>query len=359
MSSVETLNGKLAAPRITSPAPRSDWDLALLSDHEALLFQEPVWMDALTATGQYTDASRLYEFSGGRRLLLPLARRRGLPTWLVGDASMPEAWGMGGLLGLAPLRVDDVAAVFADLIRRTGIRTTIRPNPLLAKVWRAAKPGGVIATPRLAHVLNLEGGFEKVWSKRFAGEARTAVRKAERSGLEVRCDRIGEDIPVFYELFLRSIDRWAAQQHEPPAMARSRALARDPIEKFYAIARAVGRSFHLWTAWKDNQPAAAVIVLQGRNASYTRGAMDKDIAGPLRANQLLHRLAIEEACKAGAHHYHMGETGTSTSLAQFKTRFGALPVEYDEYVVEKFPVTTADQRLRALVKAVVGFKDYE
>jgi lipid II:glycine glycyltransferase (peptidoglycan interpeptide bridge formation enzyme) len=85
--------------------------------------------------------------------------------------------------------------------------------------------------------------------------------------------------------------------------------------------------------------------------------MDKELAGPTRANYLLHRLAIEDACAAGCHHYHMGETGASKSLAQFKTRFGAHPYPYAEYHLEMVPVTAVDRAMRSAVKRVIGFTD--
>lgn len=62
--------------RVTSPAPRNVWNELLQADREALVFQSPAWTDALIASGGYADASRLYEFSGGRKLVLPMVRRK-------------------------------------------------------------------------------------------------------------------------------------------------------------------------------------------------------------------------------------------------------------------------------------------
>jgi lipid II:glycine glycyltransferase (peptidoglycan interpeptide bridge formation enzyme) len=85
--------------------------------------------------------------------------------------------------------------------------------------------------------------------------------------------------------------------------------------------------------------------------------MDKELAGPTRANYLLHRLAIEEACAAGCRYYDMGETGVSASLAQFKTRFGARPYAYAEYHLERLPITRASYGARGVVKRLIGFRD--
>jgi hypothetical protein len=53
----------------------------------------------------------------------------------------------------------------------------------------------------------------------------------------------------------------------------------------------------------------------------------------------------------------MGESGGSASLAQFKTRFGARPVPYADYHLERLPLTAADRHVRTAVKRVVNFRD--
>jgi hypothetical protein len=325
------------------------------SDADALVTHE--WTRALCAGGGYKDVSRLYELPGGRRAVLPLVRRAGLPERVAAEASLPSSWGMGGLVASGGVRAADVAAAFADLAARPALRISIRPSPLHAGHWDAARPPRAIAVPRLAHVLDLDGGFGTVWGQRFSGTARTAVRKAERSGVTAECDSSGRLLPVFYALWEHSLDRWASQQHEPRRLARWRGHRRDPYPKFERIARALGDAFRVWVAWHDGVPVAALIVLQGANAHYTRGAMDKDLAGPPRANYLLHRLAIEDACAAGCRRYHMGETGTSASLAQFKTRFGAEPHTYAEYRLERVPLSAADAGLRTAVKRAIRFRD--
>jgi hypothetical protein len=173
----------------------------------------------------------------------------------------------------------------------------------------------------------------------------------------VECDSSGKLVPIFYDLYLRSIERWAEQQHEPPLLARWRGQRRNPLHKFQSIAQAFGDSCRIWVAWLDGQPAAAIVVLLGASAYYWRGAMDKVLAAPVRANDLLHWLAIEEACRAGCRYYHMGESGASVSLGRFKSRFGAVAYPYNEYHLERLPITKLDKLLRTFVKRIIGFKD--
>lgn len=339
------------ALHVTSPAPRDIWATLLESSAEALAFQTPAWLDCICEVGGYKDASRLYETSGGEYLVLPMARRGRLPTPVTTEASLPYGWGFGGLVATSMVRVEEATAVFTDLAARGVLRTSLRPNPLVKAAWAAAAPTGTVIVPRTAHVLDLEGGFDQVWAKRFRSDTRTRSRRAERAGLVVECDTSGGLVPVFYDLYLRSIDRWARRERRPLPLARWRIRRRDSLRKYQVVFERLGVKCRIYVTWLGGRPVAAIIVLlQGANASYWRGAMDEELVGTTGANYLLHSRAIEDACRAGCRYYHMGDTGSSASLAQFKTRFGADAHHYVEYRLEHFPITGLADQTRGLAR---------
>ncbi len=340
-----------------APVPRRTWRELVAHDADGLVSQTPEWLDAMARSG-YEDASRMYETLDGGRAVLPLARRCGsVPRWAAPLASMPAAWGMGGVLADGPVGVRDLARIVDDLGRLSAVQISVRPNPLHAQLWAEATRGAAIAVPRRAHVLDLAGGPDVVWDRRFASAARRAVRKALAAGVEVRCGGGPELLCDFRRLWELSIVRWAAVQHEPLAVARLRAHRRDPPAKFMHVAAVLPGALRVRVAYRDGAPLAGIIVLLGANASYTRGAMDKSLAARLGANEFLHWSAIQEACAAGCRHYHLGETGSSASLARFKEKLGARPVAYAEYRFERLPITRSDHAARALLKRAVGFRD--
>lgn len=342
---------------VSGSVPPEIWREEFATDAMAVPYQSPLWFDSLRRSGEYGDASRLYEFADGRRYVLPLARKR-LAAVLPVAASMPHGWGMGGLISRHPVTAEVAAAVFDDLRRLPYVQIGLRPNPLHAAAWAGAVPRGVVVTERLAHAVDLTGGFPHLWSKRFSKGTRNNVRKAERLGVRVECDSSGRLMPIFHRLLELSIDRWAAQQHEPGWLAQWRGRRRDPLAKFELIARTMGAACKVYVAWYNEEPAAAIIVLQdGVNAQDIRGAMDKRLAAPTCANYLLHSLAIEDACQSGCHFYHMGESGSSQSLAHFKTRFGADALPYAEYTIEKLPVSRMDRLARRMIKRLLRFRD--
>ncbi|MGV0864489.1 GNAT family N-acetyltransferase [Mycolicibacterium sp. XJ652] len=316
-------------------------------------------MDSLTATGRFRDASRLYEADGDALAVLPLVRPR-FAGPLSTAHSMPVGWGYGGLVGPQnTLTATLVSAVLQDLSKSDLWRVHLRPNPLQAPIWASiANRRGVTAVPSRAHVLDLDGGFDTVWQTRFKSAVRREVRRAEEAAVHVETDSSGALVPVFYGLLLKSFDRWATRQHEPKLLAQARGRRRDSLQKFSTIAQRMGKRCQISVAWFEGQPVAAVLVLRsGAVAHYTRGAMDTDVAVPVKVNSLLHKEAIAAACRDGCRRYHMGDSGFSAGLAQFKTRFGAQQFDFAEYWIERLPVHRAGRLTRTAVKTVIGFRD--
>lgn len=342
-------------PGVVSPAPREAWAATCLEDPDVLPTQHPAWTDAVCASGRFVDASRLYLVDDGRRLILPMVRQR-IGGSIGVESSMPTHWGFGGLIGDGGVTASDVRRVLDDLASRRLLRQSIRPNPRHGRLYSEHAPERSLSIARRAHVLDLAGGADVVF-KGFSESRRRAVRKAERSGLEVECDTTGRLLPEFFELYASSEARWAEQQHEPAALARFRTRFRDTIAKWQTIARHLDGECRQWVARHEGRPVASIIVLFGVNAHYTRGAMDKERAGPLRANDLLMWHAIQAACAIDAASFHLGESGSSGSLSDYKERFGARPFDYPELRLERLPITRSDQLARSAVKRVIGFRE--
>ena len=72
------------------------------------------------------------------------------------------------MVSASPVGAEHVRAVVDDLtIRARYVRLNIRPNPRAADVWRAAMPAGAHRVARMAHAIDLDGGFDAVWHGRL------------------------------------------------------------------------------------------------------------------------------------------------------------------------------------------------
>jgi Acetyltransferase (GNAT) domain len=341
--------------RVTSPAPRHAWEEILAASPDPTIYQTPAWMDCIRHVDGYEDASRLYEWADGRRLILPMARRRIPVVGLSTEASMPAGWGAGGIAAPGGVQAADVSVVVGDLARRGVLRTSVKPGPLADATWSPAVPGGVTKVPHTVHVLDLTGGFDAVWDKRFSSKTRNKIHKAERAGVQVQASRGRPAAAVFTELYLKSVERWLRRAPGPRMAARWRwrFAGAEPLRKFRIVAERLATWCTFWIAVHEGEPAAALILLKyGFHAFYWRAAMDEQLAGPTRANYLLQRVAIEDACKAGCRYYHMGES--SPSVALFKRAFGAVPMQYVEYRLESLPLTRMQARAQAVAEAATS-----
>lgn len=335
---------------------RAVWAEVSRNDPDALPTQQPEWTDAVCSAGPWQDVSRLYAAPDGRRLVLPMVRRRGVAGAVGIEASMPTHFGFGGLLAEGGLTAADVRLVVEDLSHRRVARQMLRVNPLHGPLYEAVVGRAVGRVERRAHVLDLNGGADAVWG-RFAKSRQRALRKAEREGVEVEIDATGRLLPEFFALMELSERRWAEQQHEPGWLARIRGRQRDTLEKWQAITHHLNGECRVFLARHNGVAVAAIVVLFGVNAHYTRGAMDKDLAGPVRANDLLLWRAIQAACGIDARWFHLGESGTSETLSRYKEGFGATAYEYPELQIERLPISRADRVARSTVKRLVGFRE--
>jgi Acetyltransferase (GNAT) domain len=313
--------------RVVSPVPREVWESLLRSDKGAAVSQSLAWRDAVFASGRYRDVSVLYEFGSGRQVVLPLAQRRGQPLYAAMVASWPREWSVGGPICLdGRVSPAEAAAVLADVARRGTLEAQVVLPFNADRAWLEA--AGRFRVGRYGcYVLDLDGGFEHVWQRKFRGTARTAVRKAERSGLDVEVDRSGRLIEVVHDLYERSVRARAARLHEPTWLTRARMkrVARwTSLPQMKLVAEHFGKDCATWVARWKGEPAAALIVLRfGMFMHFWRVAEDGELAHPVRATELLHRLNIEEACRDGYRFYNMGGAPEGSSLARYKEKLGA------------------------------------
>jgi CelD/BcsL family acetyltransferase involved in cellulose biosynthesis len=346
--------------RIHSPAPRDVWRAVLAADPDALPTQTPEWLDCLCATRGRVDASRLYELPDGRRLVLPLAARRwaGIP---VVEECWPHGWGYGGVLVEGGGLTDaDRRLVLADLARRPGVRTAVVPNPLTAASWSAVSPPRARQVMDRTQIVDLTGGFETVWGTRFRKETRNRVRKSERVALDIRREHggsAGRGVAMFAELYHRAVDRWAEDRGQPQWVARRLAARRDRPGAVTAAAAAMGERCVIFSAARDGEPVAVDVVLQhGRHSLAWLGAVDPALARETMATYRLQSMAIEDACRAGAQHFHLGESEAGSGVERFKRNFGGVTVEYPSLRFERLPLTAGEQRLRAAFASLSAFR---
>jgi CelD/BcsL family acetyltransferase involved in cellulose biosynthesis len=342
-------------PRITSPAPRDVWRSVLAADPNGVASQTPEWTDWLCRTRGYQDASRLYEFPDGRQLVLPLVARSLLGI-RVSEESMPYGFGYGGVLvsGGDP-RPEEAAAVLADLGRRPVAVISLFPLPTTSDLWAGVAPRGALRVPYRGQVLDLQGGYEGVFAKRFAKDTRKKIRRAQRADLKVR-ETPDAGVPAaFMEVNERSVQRWARDRGQPLWLARLVERRRNRVGQLATATATLGSMCVGFSAHRDGAPVAAYIsLLSGEQAFGWMSAIDRGPADETYAGYLLQSLAIEDACAKGCTTFLMGESDPGSGVDSFKRGFGATTYEYEALRFERVPLTATDKALRRALAWVLS-----
>ena len=322
---------------VVSPAPRADWLGVLAADPAASVFQTPSWFEAAAAVTGARDVSRLYVMRDGRRLVLPLLRRRLLPALCL-DEGLPHPFGPGGLLATGGVRPDDVRLVLSDLCRSPALSNRITAMFDLGGQFEAGLPVGANATRLRVHVLDLDGGFARVWAERFHASARKAVRRAERADLTIERDTSGRLVPALYELYLAWTAERASRSGLPLPVATALARRRQPLAMFEALAASPVLESRTWLASHQGTPVAGLVTfVHGAHGISFRSYSLRERGFPY-ASHLLKRLAIEEACDAGCRWFSLGTSGGVPGLEAFKESLGATARWAVDCRVERLPV---------------------
>jgi len=293
-------------------------------------FQTPSWRAAAVGTGRFVDATVVTE-SAGHEVVLPALRRRG-PSRAV--QSLPKGWGFGGVVTPGEPTASDVAAAMAELRRRGVHEARLRPPPQQDGAFACSGVAWSTVRENHSYEIDLGRGWPAV-SAAFASSVRRAVRKAEKSGVVVERRSDPEAMAEFHRLYRLSVLRWARQTRVPDRVMELRATLTEPMAKYESVLDRLGDDCGIWLARHAGVVVGALVVLShGPDHAYWRGAMDLELAGPVRANDLLQASAIEHACLRGAERYGMGLTEPGSGLARFKSGFGAELKVSHEYAIE-------------------------
>ncbi len=169
------------------------------------------------------------------------------------------------------------------------------------------------------HKLDLTGGIENLFA-RFKDPVRRAIRKAEKSGLNVEATRYREAMVDFYRLHVRT--------------RRRHGLPPQPLSFFLNIHEEVVKAdlgFVIVGKLETRPVAAAIFFYSGEAALFKFGASDERTQ-EIRGNNLVMWEAMKRLVEKGLKTLHFGRTAvTDAGLRRFKLSWGT-----DEEMIEYF-----------------------
>lgn len=269
-------------------------------------------------TGGEARAVAFHVEIGGDSLFHPLMIR---PIRRVGTAPVSEDWndaesvyGYSGPLATTNDQqfLAEAWAAFDDWCRGEAIVSEfIRYNPLIKNHVFAA-PGSRTWLDRQTVVLRLDQGEEALW-RGYAGEHRTSIRKAQKSGVTCEQRELGEALPAFIEIYRETM----------------RGLGADDFylfseEHYASLAEGLGNGLVLFMARHEGRDiAGALFLVHGDRLHYHLAGNSQEHRHLAGSNLLIHSAGLWGMAR-GLTRIHLGggrSAAPDDSLLGFKARF--------------------------------------
>jgi hypothetical protein len=316
--------------RILDPVHDPGWDHVVALHRDAGCFHTSAWAKVLHQT--YNHQPFYLQFSRGHRLaaLIPLMEVQSLFTGRRG-VCLPFSDACEPLI----FDPESIGIVTDQLVRFARERHWKYLEVRGGKSFRLTASA---VAQFYGHTLDLRSGTEELIT-RFASPVRRAIRKAERSGVNVLIVRNRQAIGDFYQLHVQT--------------RRRHGLPPQPVSFFLSIYEHIikpGLGF-IVLAQRGSRPiAAAIFFCFGKNALYKYGASDKRFQ-ELRANNLVMWQGIQLLARTGAEKLHFGRTECGNDgLRRFKLSWGT-----EEETISYFRVDSSGRQFLADARHDSGF----
>jgi CelD/BcsL family acetyltransferase involved in cellulose biosynthesis len=287
-------------------ATEDDRWLEFVRQHPAALpFHHPAWSKVLSET--YGYPSFVLAIADERGVV-----RGGMPVMEIRSRFRSARWvSLPFTDRCPPLATDD-----ATTARLVELADRARERNIARLEFHADLPGPSVHREArgVVHLLSLSPDPEVIFRGFSRSQTGRNVRKAERSGLELRrADRIEDLTESFYQLHLRTRKRLG--------------LPIQPRRFFEVLWRRMiepGWGFVL-LAYRERTPiAGAVFLTAGRTVVYKFGASERS-SWPLRPNNLIFWAAIRWSCENEFVTFDLGRSEFENhGLREFKSGWGAV-----------------------------------
>ncbi len=296
-----------------NPLEEAEWDARLTTCPSASFFHTTAWARVLQSSYGYTPVYFILSEGGSLRSLLPMME---VNSWLTGrrGISLPftdDSEPVGS-------DVDSLSRVFQEAMRYAEERDW---KYLECRGGKTLLPDMLASTSFYGHQLNLIGGEEVLFAK-MKGTARSAIRKAEKSDVQLEISQSLETIRIFYGLLCKTRKRHGV----PP----------QPWSFFQNIHTHVllqNKGFVVLARHQQAPIAAAIFFHFGGKAIYKYSASDETFKH-LPANNLVMWEAIKWYAQHGFEQLDFGRTSLENEgLRKFKLAWGTEErmIEYVKY----------------------------
>ena len=318
---------------ITTEITDEKWQELLGKVPVPTFFHTKKWLEILTNSFENcVDHSQLYVFEDGTEVLFPLVKFPYLKSMM--NSYFSSYTGVyGGLVSPKTIDQEKVKAIINKFFNADTAGIYVYHSPFM----KLACPGRFKKQTCFTHMLNLRNDFDHIWEKKFSGNQRSKIRRAEKKGVRVIEGKTEEDIRSFYSLYEKSIKRWG----DKTTWARPYEFCNN------SVILGQGNTKFKLALLDDKIIAGAITHYFGNHMYYAWGAFDHDYRA-YYPNNLIFKELIKEACQDGIKYYDMGASAGLKGVTEFKESFGAVSTSYDAYVWEN-PLYKIYKKVRKVI----------
>jgi len=296
-----------------------EWEEIVLNSDNASFFLSPSWAKILEKTWDYRTATRLYHLND-KSILIPMmeADRHGFKTL----SSMPGNFEHGGFFSESEITNDDLKSILNDILggRNLILHINLSSGPELAP--KISVEWKVKDEFESTNILELENkDYEDIW-KNYKQSTRRAVRKALKSGLEIREGTSLDDFKAFHDIYtMEAEQKWDLK------------TPKIPFKLCKNLYKYGSDHVKLTLAIKDDEVIGGLIDLWYSKTVYNFMSAFLPEYGTFNPVSLLFNESIKHASQEGYKSYNFGPSGSLKNLIRYKQGFGAETVEIYRYKV--------------------------
>lgn len=240
-----------------------------------------------------------------------------LPFFIISKGPVRIHWSMpfGTYGGPAVLEGSDVYHALLNKYANLGKQLWVYETVFIDYSNRC--PGPPFETSGLlTHLIDLEGGFDKIWSDSFDKSKRKQTKRAERRGVSViESTSLGE-AARFYDIYASRVRAHGGKIHYPQKL-------------FIDLVKNSGRNVKLFLSYHENQLLGGQLCFYYKDmviAWYGSTTME---SRDLQASTSLYAHCIRHACEHGYKWFNLGGSIGKDSLMDYKMSFGGVPHQYN------------------------------
>ena len=326
--------------KVLFPTPPTLWDRVCAAAPECTFFHTRPWVEAFVRTyPSLRIATRAFALANGTTAVFPLVSRSsgagGL--FLECESMIPGVY--GGIVADGALSPRELERMFEALVGWRVMDLTVTGNPYAT--WRL--PDRFQTSAIETHAVDLAAGTDGLWTN-LSEANRRAVRKAERSRIEVSVSAATDDYRSYYACYHDSLRRWG-----------DRATSQYPFELLLNIRDHAGDRAKLWLAKLEGRVVSGSLVLyHGQHAVYWHGASLEEFLH-LRPSNLVHWEAIRDAQARGFRWFDFNPSGGHEGVARYKATFGPTVLRFERGAhVSNRALVACYRRVRYFRRRILG-----